>query len=237
MRAVSAGVLLAVPAVASTLFVRQIQRERRCLDAKRIEADEQRLVAERRKTEAETRRAAAEDLVGFMLSDLKPSLTRLGRLDLMRGVAKQVDAYYERVTTVDDLDRAAVGRRAEAIRTLGEALDEAGEVARARRAFETAIGLLATGGSPPAIAHARIDLALTLQEQGDVDGAFAQLAHVQGSLASAPRGPDVDFALARMHRRAGILEIARGKLSEAEAALRRSIARVARLVPASRWCV
>ena len=227
--AVTVGaVLVTILAIASTVFVRQIQHERDVADEQRIEAETQRVAADRRKLEAETRRGAAEDLVGFMLSDLKPGLTRLGRIDLMRGVAKQVDAYYERVKTVDDLDPAAIGRRAEAIRTMGEVLDIAGEVAPARRAFETAIALLSASpasAKPAATAHAQIDLALTLQEQGDLDGAAALLGRVQSSLASQPASAAVDFAFARMHRRAAIIELSRGKLAEAAIALRSGIVR------------
>jgi tetratricopeptide (TPR) repeat protein len=58
-----------------------------------------RIVSERKQAEAqraraEQERAGAEDLVKFLLHDLRKKLTAVGRLDALTGVADRVDAYY-----------------------------------------------------------------------------------------------------------------------------------------------
>jgi hypothetical protein len=104
-------------------------------------ADEQRKLADEHRNRADTERAAAEDLVGFVLTDLKPGLKRIGQLPLMKGAAKQVGDYYQRVTAVDALDAKAVLRRAEALSTLGDVLSDADQDADSKRAYEAAIAL------------------------------------------------------------------------------------------------
>jgi tetratricopeptide (TPR) repeat protein len=221
-----AAVAAVLLAVIGTYSVVRIVHERDRAVVAQADAEAQRAVAETRRKTAATQRAAAENLIGFMLTDLKPGLERVGRLDTLSGVAREVDGYYNQVTEVADLDGAAMTKRAEAVRTLGDVLDAAGDVAGARRSYERSLKLLQAGpttGREVEIARVLFNLAIAIDEQGDLDGAAAALQQGHAVLASAPPGPDKELATARLHRWESVLAIKRGDLAEAEAALGRAI--------------
>lgn len=93
--------------------------------------------AERQRMEAEYQRRKAEDLIDFMLKDLRTKLKGVGRLDIMAAVNEKALAYYagQRLETlsVSSLERRATilmamgeddetrGRRDDALRKFGEA--------------------------------------------------------------------------------------------------------------------
>jgi eukaryotic-like serine/threonine-protein kinase len=56
--------------------------------------------------EAQAGRAEAEDMLGFMLGDLRKSLTEVGRLDLLRSVDDKATAYFAKFDSNDLSDRA-----------------------------------------------------------------------------------------------------------------------------------
>jgi tetratricopeptide (TPR) repeat protein len=136
--AVAVGAALAaVLAVTSAVSVRRIIIER-----DRVAA--QRAVAERRKGEAETRRIAAEDLIGFIVLELKARLEPIGKLDLLDGLGDSVIAYYEAVAAVaDDADvgPTALAQRAEALCLLGDVERARGNVVGARRLGDACLSL------------------------------------------------------------------------------------------------
>src|ERR1044071_3755320 len=75
-----AALLVAILAVGGTLSVRGIVVEREHAEAERALAQRE--------------RAGAEDLVKFLLFELRARLSTVGRLDVLSGVADRVDAYY-----------------------------------------------------------------------------------------------------------------------------------------------
>jgi tRNA A-37 threonylcarbamoyl transferase component Bud32/tetratricopeptide (TPR) repeat protein len=75
-----AGLCAVVIAVVAVVSVRRIVGERE-------QAEAQRGIAERE-------RAGAEDLVHFLLYDLRDKLNTVGRLDVLSGVADRVESYY-----------------------------------------------------------------------------------------------------------------------------------------------
>jgi tetratricopeptide (TPR) repeat protein len=88
-------------------------------------------------SEAERRKAEAEDLIEFMLSDLRLKLEPVGRLDVLDAVGEKVIEYYDdqnpRQMSPDDL-----GRRARAFHLLGEIDSAEGDLDNAYRHFVTA---------------------------------------------------------------------------------------------------
>ncbi len=89
------------------------------------------------RSEAERRKAEAEDLIEFMLSDLRTRLEPVGRLDVLDAVGAKVIEYYDgqsaRNLSLDDL-----GRRARAFHLLGEIDSDMGDLESAYRNFNTA---------------------------------------------------------------------------------------------------
>lgn len=71
------------------------------------------------RNEAEQRREQAEDLLGFMVGDLRTSLTPIGRLDLLEDVADRAMEYLGTVD-VNTLTDAELLRQAQVLTQLGE---------------------------------------------------------------------------------------------------------------------
>ena len=217
-----AAIAVVLLATGGALSVSRIMHERDTAEAAHAEAVKQAALAEDHRKRADTQRAAADSLVGFMLVDLKPKVARLGRLELMGGLSKQVDDYYTKVTEVEALDAAATERRAEALATLGDTLDDAGDLPGARRQLEAAIALAKT---PVVRAQAEVTLVIVLQELGDPTAALALIDKSRAALLAAPKGADVDLALGKLDRQHGILLASQGKRAEAEAIYTRAIER------------
>ena len=93
-------------------------------------ADEARAVAE-------LRRGESENLIEFMLGDMREKLEPVGRLEVMDGIAERALAYYEEQNQVA-LDPASLSRRSRALQLLGEVHNLRGELAFAQQAFESA---------------------------------------------------------------------------------------------------
>src|SRR5262249_1660406 len=76
-----------------------------------VVVERQRVVME--KNRANEQRAAAEDLVDFMLVDLRKRLKRLGKLEVLDAVAGKVDAFYRRLelAAVETKDATTALRR------------------------------------------------------------------------------------------------------------------------------
>lgn len=87
--------------------------------------------------QAEARREESEQLIEFMLGDMRERLEPVGRLDVMDTIAARALSYYEKKQ--DDLvDPESLSRRSRALQLLGEVNIQRGELEQARLAFETA---------------------------------------------------------------------------------------------------
>jgi len=84
---------------------------------------------------AERHRAQAEDLIGFMLGDLKDKLSGVGRLELLEDVGDKALAYYESLPVEDRTDDELF-RRSKALRQIGEVRIAQGELPAAMEAFD-----------------------------------------------------------------------------------------------------
>ncbi len=226
-RAVVAVIAVATIAIAvlSGVSVARIVDERDTAEAARRDAVAQRTRAETERTRADTERGGAEGLVSFMLTELKPQLERVGRLDVMQGVAKHVDGYYNSLAArAETLDRDAVLRRISALQVLGDVLYAAGDSGASNRSYEQAIEratpLAATDRDAAiALARAQNEYAASLLEAGKVDDADALLDHARATLEAIPDRASVAVLLAMVHRRLSTAAFLRGKLDDALAQL------------------
>lgn len=71
------------------------------------------------RNEARQRQQQAEELLGFMVGDLRQSLQPIGRLDLLESVSQQAENYFATVA-VETLSDAELLRQAEVLTQLGE---------------------------------------------------------------------------------------------------------------------
>src|SRR5262249_32906717 len=99
-------------------------------------AEAQRALAEQQRDRADKSRGEAEDLLGFMLGDLRDKLQPLGRLDLLDVVAKKVAAHYANPRHLSDAELAT---RARAQRDLGDVLELQGHADDALAQYRAAL--------------------------------------------------------------------------------------------------
>ena len=95
------------------------------------------IVAVRARTEARLQHAQAEDLLEFMLGDLRKKLNPAGRLDVLDSVGEKVLDYYDR-QPAQGLDAGSLGRRSRALHLIGEIREQRGRLAEALAAFNIA---------------------------------------------------------------------------------------------------
>lgn len=93
--------------------------------------------AVRARAAARAGRADAEQLVEFMLGDLRKRLDAVGRLDVLDSVGAETMRYYNR-QPLDSLNADELARRAKALRLVGELREQRGDFATAQSAFERA---------------------------------------------------------------------------------------------------
>jgi serine/threonine protein kinase len=114
-------VLLAVSGVGAAIQARRVARAR---------------------SVAVAREGQAEELIGFMLGDLRDKLTALGRLDLLDAVGDRALAYFAAVPA-SQLSDEELYRRAEALQQLGEVRMFQGKLAPAGDLLRQSIGIAA----------------------------------------------------------------------------------------------
>jgi len=129
--------------------------------------------------DADRRRDQAEDLIGFMLGDLRSGLQRVGRLDLLDAVGERAMAYFAAVPSAALTDEELF-RRSQAVHQLGQVRMARGDLAGAAAIFEQSLALIAdlTARRPDnadwqvglATSHFYVGDARRLQ--GDLEGAM-----------------------------------------------------------------
>ncbi len=206
-----AGLSTLVLVVLGVVGVRRILDERR-------EAERQRRVAERN-------RADAEQLVRFVLIDLRDRLRPRSQLDVLDEAVKRSVAYYQRKgAPVDALDRS---NRAVLQVNLGDVLRAQGDSDGALDAYRTARAEFEVlAASLPGDNELRRSILLTTLNIGDVASAQADLAGAEAayraalidatSLAARDRAdPQAQQDLAVTHGRLGAVLQTRGDTSAA----------------------
>ncbi len=107
--------------------------------------------------EAQASNRRADELLAFMLGDLKGRLQGLGRLDLLEDVAKKTREYFATRPLLSTTD-AETQRRAQMHQSVGEVLRDRGDSAGALAEFQAAARLLrGPGGAlPPSLESRKI---------------------------------------------------------------------------------
>ncbi len=100
------------------------------------------VIAVTARTAAENRREHAEELVGYMVGDLKTKLDEVGRLDILEGMGGRVSEYLETLNP-EELTDESLNQQAQVWRQLGEVGMEQGDLAGALSAFSTSRDILA----------------------------------------------------------------------------------------------
>ncbi|MEO7499029.1 MAG: toll/interleukin-1 receptor domain-containing protein, partial [Casimicrobiaceae bacterium] len=89
------------------------------------------------RNEAQSQRAQAEDLIEFMLVDLRKRLNPVGKLDLLDSLGEKALAYYNQ-QDAERLDAGSLGRRSRAMHLVGEIREQRGQLDDALAAFNHA---------------------------------------------------------------------------------------------------
>jgi tetratricopeptide (TPR) repeat protein len=191
-----------------------------------------RIVHEQARTEQSRR--DAEELMSFMLVDLRDKLRPLGRLDLLDDVAKKAIAYYDqRGETGSDADLRA---RALARRNLGEVLAGQGHADAALQQYRASLAIAKTlAAKDPTRADWQSDLSNNhdqvgdvLLAQGDTAGALTEYRTsltIRETLAAAdPKTAVRQRNLGSSHANVASVLLAQGNASGALAEYRAALA-------------
>jgi len=184
--------------------------------------------------DAEFQKTEAQDLVEFMLTDLRQRLDAVGRLDILDAVAKRLDESYAR-QDLSKLDPDALGRRARVQLLLGEVDNTRGNLdaalAQYKKAAATTEELLKRnpGKAQQIFDHAQsvFWVGYIAWQRGDAAEAkkyFTQYKDYADQLVAIdPENEDwlaeVDYANSNL----GTLAMDRGEAAEAEAYFEKSL--------------
>ncbi len=181
--------------------------------------------ARRARRESERRQGQAEDLIGFMLEDLRPKLEKVGRLDLLDAVGDRALAHFEAVPE-SDLSPLELARRVEALRQVAEvrfaqgALEPARQIAdRARTLAEILVREHPTAEHERALALANTMLGGIWNDLDAPDSAYGSfvraLEAARRAVAAAPGDPAYERLLAAALSDTGVGLKALGRTDEA----------------------
>jgi eukaryotic-like serine/threonine-protein kinase len=184
---------------------------------------------------AVTRQGQAEDLIGFMVGDLRAKLAPVGRLDILDDVGQRALAYFAAVPEAE-LSDEELFRRAEAVRQLGEVRLEQGNLEAAGEAFGEALALAQRLGQRDAhnpewqvaLGAAYFWVGYVGWLQDDLDGALAAFLpyrEISERLVERDRGNREWLReLGHAHSNLGSVQEARGDLLDAVASFRATLA-------------
>ncbi len=198
--------------------------------------------ARRARRESERRQGQAEDLIGFMLEDLRPKLEKVGRLDLLDAVGDRALAHFEAVPE-SDLSPLELARRVEALRQVAEvrfaqgALDAARQIAeRARSLAEILAREHPTAEHERALALANTMLGGIWNDLDNPDSAYEAfvraLEAARRAVAAAPGDPAYERLLAAALSDTGVGLKALGRADEAIARFAESVEHLRSLLAA-----
>ena len=163
--------------------------------------------AQAERVKAERHRADAEELLEFMLGDLREKLRPVNQLGLLESVAHKARDYFE--NRPDDLDPESLRKHASSLIDLGDVLFANGHSAEAlaeyERALQVARGLVLLSPEEPKLRNV-LAVALTksgelIRMRGDVERAMLQYRQ---ALSMAPRELRYLRDLAFTHAQLGI---------------------------------
>lgn len=107
-----------------------------------VDLARERTIAVQARDEADRRREQAEDLIGFMLGDLRGRLEQVGRLELLDAVGTKAMAYFAAVPA-HALSADELHRRSQALYQLGQIRQARGDLPAALGAYRESLQLAA----------------------------------------------------------------------------------------------
>lgn len=184
--------------------------------------------------DADRRRAQAEDLIGFMLGDLRGKLSGVGRLDLLEDVGDKALGYFESLP-LEERTPEELFRRAQALRQIAEVRIGQGDLEAADDVLAQSLGLSEglVERDPErsdwllGLAHDHFWIGNVEWLRGDLDAAlerFDDYRRIAERLAAAePDETEWRLETAFAHSNLAAVHDARGNDELALAELRRSI--------------
>ena len=147
-----------------------------------IDLRRERTAAVLAREDADRRRAQAEDLIGFMVGDLRDKLAKAGRLELLQDVGAKAMAYFASVPT-ESLTGEELSRRVQTVYQIGAVRQARGDLKGAIESFRESLalaeGLSARDPSSAdwqlRLAYAHFYLADALRFEGELDEALQHL--------------------------------------------------------------
>lgn len=191
--------------------------------------------------DAERRRAQAENLIGFMVGDLREKLEPIGRLDVLDDVGDQALEYFEAVPA-EDLTHDEIYRRSQALYQIGEVRASQGNLAAALEAYRESLELaevLVENGPDEtrwlkALGTSHFGVGYVHWRQSLLDGAehhFREYLAIAKTLAAKdPTNPEWQLELAYTHSNIGSVLQARRNLDGALEELQKTLEIKKRLV-------
>lgn len=183
------------------------------------------------RNDAQRRQAQAEDILGFMLGDLREKLTTVGRLDLMRAVDAKATRYFATLNPRDLTDRA-LEQQARSLTGIGQVRLEEGNHVAAMQAFREAHARSTAlyerkpenGQRLFDLAQAEYWIGFVAWQQGRLDDAETWLRKYRDSgirlAAMDPDNFDWQKEVAYGHHNLAVLDESRGRYAEATRAMR-----------------
>jgi tetratricopeptide (TPR) repeat protein/tRNA A-37 threonylcarbamoyl transferase component Bud32 len=191
-----------------------------------VDLKRERAIAVKAQADSDRRRAQVENLLEFMLGDLRKKLEQVGRLEILDDVGKRTLEYVEsmqpEVMSSDELTR-----NAKALMQLGEVRLSQGNPVEAVKMFERALTFARVGALRDqnhtevqlAYGAAHFWLGSAAQKRGDLPVALTHMrAYLEVSEAQArrhPDDPDLQLERAYGHGNVGSVLEAQGNLREA----------------------
>lgn len=184
--------------------------------------------------QASIRRGQAEDLIHFMLIELRDKVDRLGRLDLIDDIGSEAMQYFAAVPA-QELSDEELARYGTALHQIGEVRMRQGDLAAATQAFAQSLALAQTSHDRhPANDERLFDLGQSqfwvgygYRELGDYEQAQqafeAYLGASQELVERDPRSPRWRLELGYAHSNLGTLSEDRGDLEGARERFRASL--------------
>jgi len=220
-RRIAAALLIVVFLAGIAKYTVDLRRER----AAAVRAGAQAILAQR---EAATRRGQAEDLINFMLGDLRRKLEPIGKLDLLDDVGERALAYNGSLRP-ELMSGAELARNAKALSQLGEVRIAQGRLAEAPEIFARArkMAALAAAKDPSspeaqlALMTAYYDDGEAAQLRGDLDAALRHwslyLDTARRLTAAFPANADYRMEEAYAHANVGTLLMRQSRYGDARA--------------------
>jgi serine/threonine-protein kinase len=211
-RRIAAAALLVLAFAAAAKYVADVRRERS--------------VAVSARADAERRRGQAEELIAFMVGDLRAKLEPVGRLDVLDDVGVQALRYFNSLRP-EEITPAELRRNAKTLSQLGEVRMAQGNLAAADEVLRASLTLASAAATrDPADAANQLELGAShfwmgslKRQQGDLDAAldhYRQYLRISEALsAGEPKNADYRLEVSYGHSNVGTILEQRGELEEA----------------------